>query len=79
MPLSGSEARWPPPPLPPCYRYESYPAFALARGLISQAQYSKVQESLAGCKLLSALCSTLDPAACEPASSTCEYKASCHA
>lgn len=66
-------AALPLPGLPSC-RYESYPAFALAKGLISQAQYSRVQESVAGCKLLSALCSGLDPAACEPASSTCEYK-----
>lgn len=63
-----------------CCRYESYPAFALAKGLISQAQYSKLQESVTSCKLLSALCSGLDPGACDSASNTCEYKVGggCH-
>ncbi|KAL4458966.1 hypothetical protein ABPG75_013831 [Micractinium tetrahymenae] len=54
--------------------FESYPAYALAQGLISQTLYSRVQESVASCKLLSTLCSTLDPAACKPASKTCAYK-----
>ncbi|PSC76189.1 serine carboxypeptidase-like [Micractinium conductrix] len=53
--------------------YESYARWALQRDLIPSALFKSVQSALAACKLQSALCNTVDPAACEPASQTCEY------